>query len=70
MSGGTAFVLGVVHAAWCLHRMHGEDSYAEELLLELGPSIGSLRRLAHREEYVFARGFWSALERRRQRRTS
>lgn len=62
------FVLGVVHAAWFLHRMHGDDQNAEELLLELGPSIDTLRRLARKEEYCFKRGFWQWLERRRDSR--
>lgn len=63
----SGFVLGVLHAAWFLNYMHGEDSFAEELLLELGPSIDALQRLARAEEYQFKAGFWSQLRRRRQR---
>lgn len=61
------FVLGVVHAAWFLNRMHGEDGLAEELLLELGPSLPRLQRIASSEDYRFKAGFWATLKRRRAR---
>ena len=61
------FVLGVIHAAWFLHRMHGQDTLAADLLLELGPSTAGLQRIARHEEYAFKRGFWADVHRRRAR---
>ena len=64
------FLLGVLYAAWHLHRGHGEDTYAEELLTQTAP-ISTLKRLAHTEDYQFQRGFWASCEHhQRQRRAA
>jgi hypothetical protein len=59
------FVIGVVMAAWWLHRAHGEDSYAKDLLRETFglAGIDEARRLARRESYDFRRGFWAEVKR-------
>ena len=62
------FLLGIIWAAWFLHAGHGEDTYAQELLDNMGP-VQSLRRLAHAEGYEFKRGFWREVERRRELRS-
>lgn len=53
--------LGVLYAAWWLHKLHGEDSYATELLMEWcgQPGLNRMRALARREQYKFRRGFWN-----------
>ena len=60
------FLIGTLFAAWHLHRGHGEDTYAEELLTQAAP-ISTFKRLAHAEDYQFQRGFWASCERRIRR---
>lgn len=54
--------LGVLYAAWWLSRAHGEDSYATTLLIEWCGRRGlpRMQALAHKEQYTFRRGFWTA----------
>jgi hypothetical protein len=63
------FLLGILWSVWWLHSAHGEDTYAEDLLLETVGSacIERMRRLAIREQYHFKRGFWAELRRKAQR---
>lgn len=56
------FLLGTLFAAWHMHRGHGEDTYAEELLTQAAP-ISTFKRLARAEDYQFRRGFWASCER-------
>ncbi len=60
------FLLGVIVSAWHLHVGHGEDTYAEEILLNAA-SAETMRRLARKEDYQFKRGFWAELKRRQKR---
>ena len=62
------FLLGVLWAVWWLHYGHGEDRYAEDILIEtVGASergIDQMQQLARREQYGFKRGFWAKVRRR------
>lgn len=63
------FVLGVLWSVWWLHSAHGEDTYAQDLLIE---SVGcnglvAMQRIAAREEYHFQRGWWADTKRRAAR---
>lgn len=63
------FELGVLWSVWWLHSAHGEDTYAEDLLIESvgSDSVARMRRLAHREAYAFKRGFWAEVIRKAMR---
>lgn len=63
------FDLGVLWAAWWLHHGHGEDTYAEDFLIETFGANGIARtqRLAAREDYRFRRGFWAEVKRKARR---
>lgn len=64
-----AFVIGLIWSAWWLSKMHGEDTYAMDLLRESLTDLEYVRRVAQKEQYHFRRGFWPELmeKRRRQR---
>lgn len=67
--GERDFLLGVLWSTWWLHKSHGEDTYAQDILIE---SVGrhglaAIRRLAQREQYQFERGFWPGVQRRANR---
>ena len=61
--------LATLFAAWHLYCGHGEDTYAEELLMQFDGDIARWQRLARREDYHFRRGFWAGLRRREERRS-
>jgi hypothetical protein len=63
------FDRGVLFAAWWLHYAHGEDTYAADLLIEAvgRPGLDRMRRMARRDGFRFARGFWSDVKRKASR---
>lgn len=56
------FLFGILWAAWWLQSGHGEDQYAEWLIREVG-GVSTIKRMAHKHDYHFKRGFWADLER-------
>jgi hypothetical protein len=61
-----AFVLGMIYAAWMMACRH-ENTYAVEILEELGYSVDHLQRIARVEQYQFPPFIWHDLRRKEDR---